>query len=254
MAKMHLLDGNHIKEENYKRLESIIMLALEAMENGHNEGMLALEAWSREKLTENLPEYIFMKEAIELYADGVMPDMVEEMLQRKILVLQPESLEGYLCFLIMDALNPKNQELLPYVMEKRLLSCVPNEVKERLGETIFKWQFTISEEAVILNAKKWDKMKPIRTDNPFVRLFEEKIASFDDKKIKRILREILFADLAVILSCTNEDIKEMFSNNLTEKLKSELWQYYLEVPGRKLTESLEDVLSIIGKLETLGEI
>lgn len=85
----------------------------------------------------------------------------------------------------------------------------------------------------------------------------EDIITLDDKSIQRILREIDNNDLALALKNTNNDVKTVIFNNISQRLAAmikEDMEYMGPVRLKDVEESQQKIVNIIRRLEDAGEI
>jgi len=250
-ARNLFMQENQMNEKRYLRLERIIIATLEAIREGRNEGILALEFWIHEKkiLKENYPEDFFLKNALQLYVEGVNALDIEEILQDRIMIMGPTRFEGYLAYLITKALLTGNSGELPWLYERKLLACVPCEVRERLEEGILTWKHAVSENTKSFKAKKWEQITTGKVDNPLMVYFEKTMEKSSDIDIQRFLREIDNMELAIILLFCDEKIKNAFSKNMSTNLKAVLWDYSVNSSKDTLADALISAIRILCQLE-----
>ncbi|HHX55492.1 MAG TPA: flagellar motor switch protein FliG [Clostridiales bacterium] len=85
----------------------------------------------------------------------------------------------------------------------------------------------------------------------------EDIITLDDKSIQRVLREIDNNDLALALKNTNNDVKTVIFNNISQRLAAmikEDMEYMGPVRLKDVEESQQKIVNIIRRLEDAGEI
>lgn len=85
----------------------------------------------------------------------------------------------------------------------------------------------------------------------------EDIITLDDKSIQRVLREIDNNDLALALKNTNNDVKTVIFNNISQRLAvmiREDMDYMGPVRLKDVEESQQKIVNIIRRLEDSGEI
>ena len=85
----------------------------------------------------------------------------------------------------------------------------------------------------------------------------EDIITLDDKSIQRVLREIDNNDLALALKNTNNDVKTVIFNNISQRLAvmiREDMDYMGPVRLKDVEESQQKIVNIIRRLEDAGEI
>lgn len=85
----------------------------------------------------------------------------------------------------------------------------------------------------------------------------EDIITLDDKSIQRVLREIDNNDLALALKNTNEDVKTVIFNNISQRLATmikEDMEFMGPVRLKDVEESQQKIVNIIRRLEDAGEI
>lgn len=256
-ASSYLLDGNQIRKENFVRVANAIKLAMELTILAQQEGLLFLEEWGNEYTGENQKEQDFVKVLILSIVDGIDPDEVETMAMNQIIVMNPECFESYLCYLFMLALTGVQCALSPYLVEKRLLSCVPYLIKKRLVEILPHCYSTLSEKKIVEDANNWDTMdtkEACEKDIPLIRAFETKIRAFNSQSIARVLREVEFNKIGIVLAFCKRDVRMKISRMLTKQIKARIYEDLFYTSKWKLKESLENVLTIINKLEERGYI
>ncbi len=85
----------------------------------------------------------------------------------------------------------------------------------------------------------------------------EDVITLDDKSIQRVLREIDNNDLALALKNTNEDVKTVIFNNISQRLATmikEDMEFMGPVRLKDVEESQQKIVNIIRRLEDAGEI
>ena len=85
----------------------------------------------------------------------------------------------------------------------------------------------------------------------------EDVIKLDDRAIQRLLREVETKDLAMALKGSNNDVKEKFYRNMSERasgmLKDDM-EYMGPVRSREVQECQSKIVAVIRALEATGEI
>lgn len=253
-AKTHLLDGETPKEQNLAQVVRVLQKVLKASTTARKEGLLALDDYISEIRKSTALLDTFLADALLLIVDGTDPEFVRGILSNKIAVQGPDTLEGYLFYIMMEGTLQIQAGVNPRIIEETMYSYLPLSLVGKVSTIIRKEQEEFSEEYKQQLIKEWNEYQPPETSNPFIGQFEERIAFYSDKEIQRILREVEYRDLQTVLAYGKKEVKDRISRNLSDNVKANLVDDLWFVSESDLTSALETVLRIMNRLEDCGEI
>ena len=252
-AKTHLLDGETPKEQNLGAVIHMMRKILAASTTARKEGLLALEECAIKNKFGTTADAVFAN-GLLLVVDGTDPEFVREILSNKILVHGLDTFEAYLFYLGMEGCLMIQAGMNPRIIEEIMYSYLPLSLVDCVSKVIREEQEEFSESYKQQLIKRWNEYQPKSTDNPFIGMFEEKMSFYSDREIQKIIREVEFDDLGLILTYCKAEIKNSISNNLSENVKANLMDSLWYMSESDLTPALDKVLRVINKLEAYGEI
>ncbi|MBO5354350.1 MAG: hypothetical protein J6A77_13750 [Lachnospiraceae bacterium] len=253
-AKNHLLEGEKPREQNLAAVIHVLQQILKASATARKEGLLALEEYANESRAGGTFADLFLADTLLFIVDGTEPELLKKILTNRILVQGPDTLEGYLCYIILEGSLYIQAGENPRLIEEIMYSYIPASLKGRISKVIRQEQEELSETYKQRMVEKWNAYQPAATDNPFIGLFEEKMKFYSDREIQRILREVEFKELGTVLAYCSQEVKNRISDNLTDNVKANLMDSMWYVTESDLTPALNCMLRAINKLADYGEI
>ncbi|MGL6173047.1 MAG: flagellar motor switch protein FliG [Cellulosilyticaceae bacterium] len=160
---------------------------------------------------------------------------------------------------VMDRASPDVINEIEKEFEKRLSTLVSEEYTTIGGVDSIVDIINLVDRATEKNIMEHLEIEdPELADTLKKRMFVfEDIVTLDSRYIQRVLREVDNHELAIALKGTNETVKEVIFNNVSNRLATMI-QEDLEYMGPKRMKEIEDaqqrIVNVIRKLEEVGEV
>lgn len=186
-------------------------------------------------------------------------------IERAASVLQnlPENIRSDIALRLakMDRTNPEILSVVERILERRFAGVMSqNEVQNTVGgvESIAEILNRVdrnTEKRILEDLEAVDQT--LATDIRNLMFVFEDIIRLDDKSLQRLLRDVDSKDLGMALKGANEDIRNAFFRNMSEKA-SKLLRDDIEMMGPVLMKDVSEVqakiVGVVRSLEAAGEI
>ena len=161
----------------------------------------------------------------------------------------------------MDRTNPEVLSVVERILERRFAGIMSqNEVANSVGgvESLAEILNRVdrnTEKRILEDLEGIDQA--LATDIRNLMFVFEDIIRLDDKSVQRLLREVDVKDLGLALKGANDELREVFFRNMSEKA-SKLLQDDIEMMGPVLMKDVSEVqtkiVGVVRALEQAGEI
>lgn len=215
----------HFKNDILLNIVDVIRKIKEISELARREGLLAMEEYANESLSENVEMERFIKEGILLIVDGTEPSILKEVLSNQIAVEGLEKFESYLKFIIMNGMLMVQNGINPRFIEYFLLSYLPGEYISKAKGYLNEYSKKQTTESVKRYSSNWDNEKSRCIDNSFLKVFEDKIMNYNDRRILDFVSNVQTRELGNVLIYASKSVKERVSSLLTDEQKSDMGEW-----------------------------
>lgn len=255
-----LLYSIKLSEEEKQRVEQLVEDLLYYSLLAFQEGILVLEneldsaLLSLETPTE---EYLFLQDVVRMMCDAMEAEILKELLERKIVMAGTNTLKGYLYFIIAEWAQTLLHLIVSSkrwsIIEEMLFTFVDSNRREELKKRFLKHTEKRNSEKKKHYFNLIDHVCPKNTSNPFIEVFEAKVAELSDPMIQKLLTGIKNERqyIPTLLAFCNKGTRDLIFKNMSLESILNNAENIINASDEYLTIILENTLRLLQLLESM---
>lgn len=128
------------ENNNLQMVVNAISVILDMSYTARREGLLELEHYAATELKSTNRAHAFAKRAVMLIVNGTEPEVMQDILSRKIMIEGAETFVGYVYYIVMHGMLLVQMGMHPLLIKEELCGCIPDKY-EMLVTASLKEQF-----------------------------------------------------------------------------------------------------------------
>ena len=259
-------EGKNPLSENDQALIDTMDTILEYRRIAERDGLLALEEVSYET-KDKLPNGEYLADIVLLLVDGFDAEEIEDIALLRYCTSKLSDYAALQYLMMLAGILYIRKDLTKRVMIHKLKYILPEEIMEMYERQ--------EEEKEALEKQKdnlWDPYEDIDlshlgelcegniamdpSDNFYeaAKLADKAFLSFDDRAIQRILRDVVFSDLALAMTALSGEARRKIFNNLSRRAAFLVGEDMKDSDAKDSGETVIKILSVIDCLVEIGEL